>query len=451
MLAERECFLDESEADSDSMRAGARIREDFMRLLVVVCAALVLLTTGVEARAQEAGVIPGLANLFVGAELRTRAFWMENLSDLNDSGTTETTDEGVTESVDDDFGYIETRVRLTTEAEFAEGGVWLKLTVEGLGKWGQDTDGWENGIAEAVASFHNIGDSAWSAHLGRQYLHLGRGLLVSSNELEIEHDALLIVGEYLPWTIAVAGIKAVEGDAADLNVYLLDANWQPAESSLSGGAYVILLDDSREGTDREPLALGVRGGYDPDSGLALWGEFVYETGDNEALDKKAWALDLGATYMIDTSWNPTLKVNYVYATGDDNAEDGDDATFDPLFNYTRYGEAFSPDVSNIQIINAGVALQPSDLTTVSLDWFYYTQNEAAAMSMANPRITDPGVTAMTTGADDALGYELDLGVRHNYTEKVTASMIVALFVPGDAYGSDADDALEIKGTILVSF
>ena len=58
---------------------------------------------------------------------------------------------------------------------------------------------------------------------------------------------------------------------------------------------------------------------------------------------------------------------------------------------------------------------------------------------------------MTTGVDDALGQELDLGVRHNYTDKVTASMIVALFFPGDAYGADADDALEIKGTILVSF
>ncbi len=422
-----------------------------MRLLVVACAALVLLATGADSFAQSADVIPGVSNLFVGAELRTRAFWMENLTDLSNSGTTQTTDEGTTESVDDDYGYIETRVRLTTEAELTDGGVFLKLTFEGLGKWGADPEGWDTGVAEALVSFHSIGDSAWSAHLGRQYVHLGRGLLISSNELEIEHDAILIVGEYLPWTISVAGIKAVEGDADDLNIYLLDVDWNPVESTLSGGACVIVLDDSREGTDREPIAIGLRGGYDPDNGLALHGEFVYETGDNETLDKKAWALDLGVTYVLDTSWNPTLKVAYLYATGDENADDGDDEAFDPMFNYTRYGEAFSPDLSNIQIINAGVAIQPSDLTTVSLDWFYYTQNEAAAMSMANPRITDAGVTAMTTGADDELGYELDLGIRHNYTEKVTASMIVALFVPGDAYGSEADDALEIKGTILVSF
>jgi len=429
----------------------ARTREKFMRLLAVFCAALAALTVATGSPAQEAGVIPGVSNLFVGAELRTRAFWTENLSDLEDSGTTQTTDDGVAGLVDDDFGYIETRVRLTTEAEFTEGGVWLKLTFEGLGRWGQDDEGWDSNVVEALVSFHNIGDSAWSALLGRQYLHFGRGLLISANELEIEHDAILIVGEYLPWTISVAGIKAVEGDADDLNVYLVDVNWAPAESTLAGGGYVILLDDSRDDSDREPIAIGVRGGYDPDNGLAVWGEFVYETGDSEALDKKAWALDLGATYMIDTSWNPTLKVNYLYATGDDNAADANDETFDPLFNYTRYGEAFSPDLSNIQIINAGVAIQPSDRTTVSLDWFHYTQNEAAAMSMANPRITDAGVTAMTTGADDELGYELDLGVRHNYTDKVTASLVVALFVPGDAYVSDADDALEIKGTILVSF
>ena len=421
-----------------------------MRLLVVFCAALVLLTTGAQSPAQTAGLAPGVQNVFVGAELRTRAFWTENLSDLNDAGTTETTEDGSPVAVDDDSGYIEQRVDLTVEAELGDG-VFVKLTLRGLGDFGADSDGWNTGVTVAAVRFEHIRDSAWSASLGRQYLHFGRGLLISANELEIEHDALLLTGEYLPWTISVAGIKAVEGGADDLNLYLLDVDWHGADSPVSAGAYVIVLDDSRDDSDREPIALGLRGGYDPNNGLALWGEFVYETGDNAMLDKKAWALDLGATYMIDTSWSPTLRLNYVYATGDDNANDADDEAFDPLFNYTRYGEAFSPDVSNIQIITAGVAIQPSDLTTVSLDWFHYTQNEAAAMSMANPRITDPGVTAMTTGLDDDLGYELDLGVRHDYTEKVTASMIVAYFVPGDAYGSDADDALEIKGTILVSF
>jgi hypothetical protein len=421
-----------------------------MRPLVVVCAALVLLAAGSDGLAQTAGLAPGMGNLFIGAELRTRAFWTENLSDLNDSGMVETADDGTTRTVDDDFGYIEQRARLTAEAEFQEG-VFVRMTLECLGNWGQDAEGWKASGVEANVHLSNIGGSVWSATLGRQYLQFGRGLLISKNELEIEYDAVLVVGEYLPWTISAAGIKSVEDRAADLNIYLVDVNWAPAESPLSGGAYVILLDDSRVGTDREPIAIGVRGGYDPNNGLAMWGEFVYETGDNAMLSKQAWALDLGATYMFDISWSPTVKVNYLYATGDDNPEDGDDDAFDPLFNYTRYGEAFSPDLNNIQIINAGVAIRPSDVTTVTLDWFHYTQNEATAMSMANPRITDRGVTALTTGADDQLGYELDLGVTHDYTEKVTASMIVALFVPGDAYGADADDALEIKGTILVSF
>jgi len=421
-----------------------------MRQLVVICAALVVLTAGTAGFAQTAGLSPGVSNLFVGAELRTRAFWTENLADLSDSGTMETADDGTTRAVDDDFGFIEQRVRLTVEAELGDG-VFVRTTIEGFGEWGRDADGWEADIAEAVIQLTNIRGSAWSANLGRQLLEFGRGFLLSANELEIEHDGILLAGEYLPWSVALAAVKAVEGGSDDLNLYLLDVGWDPGESPLSGGAYVIVLDDSRGGMDREPLVIGVRGGYDPDNGLALWGELAYEAGDAATLDKQAWALDLGATYSLDTSWSPTLTVNFVSASGDSDAADGDDETFDPLFNYTRYGEAFSPDVSNIQIINAGVAIQPSDLTTVTLDWFYYTQNEAAAISMANPRITDAGVTALTSGADDELGYELDLGVRHNYTEKVTASMIVALFVPGDAYGADADDALEIKGTILVSF
>jgi hypothetical protein len=420
-----------------------------MRLLVVVCAAAVLVGVYADAFAQEAGVIPGVSNLFIGAELRTRAFWTENHRDLNDNGAI---DPETGEMVDDDYGFIEERLRLTTEAELTDGGVWLKITFEGRGNWGEDDEDWTTRAVEGYVAFRNIGDSAWSAVAGRQYLHFGRGLLISANELELEHDAIVVIGDYLPWKVSIAGIKAVEGDADDLNVYLADVNWAPDDSVFSAGGYVIMLDDSRDDSDREPLAIGVRGGYDPSNGLAVWGEFAYETGDNESLSKQAWALDLAASYAIDTTWNPTVRVAYLYATGDEDAEDGDDEAFDPLFNYTRYGEAFAPDLSNIQIINAGVAIQPSDRTTVSLDWYHYTQNEASVMSMANPRIIgDLGVTALTTGLDDELGQELDLGVSHNYTDKVTASMIVALFFPGDAYGADADDALEIKGTILVSF
>jgi hypothetical protein len=73
------------------------------------------------------------------------------------------------------------------------------------------------------------------------------------------------------------------------------------------------------------------------------------------------------------------------------------------------------------------------------------------MVMGNMDLDNPGVSALTTGADDQLGSEVDLGVVHTYTDSVTTSLIFSYFFPGDAYGTEADDALEIRGEILVSF
>jgi hypothetical protein len=46
---------------------------------------------------------------------------------------------------------------------------------------------------------------------------------------------------------------------------------------------------------------------------------------------------------------------------------------------------------------------------------------------------------------------VDVSVSYEYTDGVKAQVLLAYFMPGDAYGTDDDDALEIRGEIFVSF
>jgi hypothetical protein len=79
------------------------------------------------------------------------------------------------------------------------------------------------------------------------------------------------------------------------------------------------------------------------------------------------------------------------------------------------------------------------------------QDEKVAAIVGNPLLTDPGIMKSTTGLDANIGDEVDVSATFNYTDGVKAQVLLAYFMPGDAYGAEDDDALEIRGEILVSF
>ena len=130
---------------------------------------------------------------------------------------------------------------------------------------------------------------------------------------------------------------------------------------------------------------------------------------------------------------------------------GDFEGFQPLGQYRYYGHALSPRMSNIHIFNASASIQPHELWNVAVDYYHYMQDEKMAGIVGNPLLTDPGIMKSTTGLDDSIGDEVDVSVSYEYTDGVKAQVLLAYFMPGDAYGTDDDDALEIRGEIFVSF
>jgi hypothetical protein len=281
-------------------------------------------------------------------------------------------------------------------------------------------------------------------------LPLGRGFLFSDRDHYWIFDGLMVEADYNPFMVKAGWIREDDQGKDDRDIYWVDVDYAKAEAPFTiGGTVATRLDGP---TDYQPTVLEGRATYKATDAINIFGDFAYEMGDSAGnLDKKAWAAEVGGQYKIDVNWSPTIRAMYTYASGDDDPLDDEDADYDPWFNYTYYGYAYSPALTNIQIINLGLDLQPTEFTKVFADYYYYLQVEKAMMVMGNLNLENPGVTAMTNGTDDSLGSEFDLGVKHTYTDSVTTSLIFSYFLPGDAYGDGADDALEIRGEILVSF
>jgi len=396
-----------------------------------------------------------LNNMLVSGELRTRVYYQENLTDPNGPA-------------DDDFGRIEQRIRLTHNAELTDG-VYVVLTGEATGLWGSQENGFSSesadgtgDIPEGYVNFQDIRASDWSAKVGRQHMNFGRGFLISDNEKEVSYDAIRVTGEFPTWTVNLAAamlqeaqtLGSIRNSAAvndtDWGLFVLDVGWRDENVLPLGlGAYVIYASDEKS-KNREPLVFGARADYTGET-WGLWGEVAYETGDWGKQNLDAIAVDVGASLSLATTWSPKLKVAYTYASGDSEPYSGDYGSFEPLGQYRYYGHALSPRMSNIHIFNFSASVQPNDLWNLAIDYYHYMQDEKVAGLVGNPLLTDPGIMRLTTGLDDNIGDEVDVSATYEYTDDVKAQILLAYFMPGDAYGADDDDALEIRGEILVSF
>ncbi len=391
------------------------------------------------------GAFAERVNMMVTGELRTWAFSIDDM-DLDSSA-------------EDDYAWFESRIQVDFDSELTDG-VSVGVTGEGKGVWGDNpaaitaaTSNGEGDVPRAFVKLADMKNTSWSLTLGRQFLNFGRGFLISANEKEVSYDGALLVGDYAPWAVSLVGVELVETLATkdDVALYMIDVTYAEEEVAYTLGGYAIFLDDSSV-ADYNPTSLGVRGSYDASPALDLQGEITYQIGDSGALDKEALALDLGATYDVDAAWMPQFKLNYLFATGDDNALDGDDKAFDPLGQYNYYGYALSPLLTNIHIINASVAVRPngSEFWQLMLDYYHYTQDEKAVAAIGNSLLTNSGISVATNGTNDEIGAEVDLSLAYDYTEGVKAMVTLAYFMPGDAYSSD-DEALEVRGELLVSF
>ncbi|HUI06840.1 MAG TPA: hypothetical protein VL486_07520, partial [Verrucomicrobiae bacterium] len=134
-------------------------------------------------------------NIRLSGDIRIRGYFLANAgSDL------------AGDQVQGDASFISQRTRVSVEADL-EDHVLVVVTLKAEGEWGDDNatstdagagsgqpDGsinrrWDVGVTEAYVQFNELFYTAATLKLGRQYLHYGRGLIISSVEQEYNYDA----------------------------------------------------------------------------------------------------------------------------------------------------------------------------------------------------------------------------------------------------------------------
>lgn len=198
--------------------------------------------------------------------------------------------------------------------------------------------------------------------------------------------------------------------------------------------------------------LGVRA--DAKAGMIdATGELAYQLGDSakveagKGADISAFALALKAGVTLPAPMSPRVGVEYDMASGDDNAADGDDGTFNNLFptNHDKYGYMDLVGWQNMNDIRLSISAKPTPATAVSLDYHIFSLAEkndnwyrASGVALRKP-------TEMT---GDSIGSELDLWGSIMVMEKLKIDGAIAFFMPGDVVAPDDNSTwFYLQGTV----
>lgn len=425
-------------------------------------------------------------NIRLSGDIRIRGYY------LNQAGT-----DIAGKQADGDSAFIAQRTRVSVEADL-EDHVLVVVTLKAEGKWGdgnntstdagagsEQTDGsinrrWDVGVTEAYVQFNELFYTAATLKLGRQYLHYGRGLIISSTEQEYNYDAARLVLDYYPLTIDLVGAQLVNnqafsptgshGGSADL--LFVNARYEMSDSAIKDiEAYFGWVAQGESGPigaapavsrvppitgAASPMIIGLRSDMNLTEGLQTWVEGAFEWGaDGTAGDQSigAFLANIGGRYTLkDVQWVPVLNGNYIFASGGGKHNSG---IFRPWFDYADgyNGYLFAPSLSNIHIFNLGASIKPYENTTLSLQAYYYLKadNDSPAGSNRNVDFGGLGYTANANSTE--LGWELDTILGYDYSKDVRIQLVYGMFIPEGAFENSGSSSVahEVRGEVNVKF
>lgn len=410
-------------------------------------------------------------NIRLSGDIRIRGYYVAN-----------TAGSGVSQNnIQDQF--ISQRTRVSVEADL-EDNILIVVTLKAEGLWGQDnqTDDviegsgagvgsggddyyainrrWDLGVTEAYVQFNEMFYAPLTLKIGRQYLHYGRGLIISSFENEYNFDAVRAVLDYYPLTIDVVlgrlGENTLFGfpnSANDVNLLFVNARYEFTDSLLKNVeayfGYIINNSDSMGRPSRvppigfdsagSPMIVGLRSDFNVTENLEMWAEGAYEFGSATAGDNiSAWLANVGGRLTLkDMEWTPAFNFNYIFASG--GGSDGHN-NFRPWFDYVDgyNGYLFMPLLSNIHIFNLGASIKPSENTSFSIQGYYYMKaDKNNPFASGSNRNVDFGGLGWVSGNNSReLGWEIDAIFGYDYSKDVRFQIVYAAFIPENAMHSD---------------
>lgn len=271
-------------------------------------------------------------------------------------------------------------------------------------------------VQEAYVMAHRVAGSPFTVQIGRQRFRDSREWFFDEYL-----DAARVSATVGAWSMEAAvadGILAGPVAGRDRK----DKRHQIASltRALGGRGKVsgfLVRRDDRGPADDDPLWLGGTFDVKSDGGSRLWALGAARRGHRGATTLGGWAMDAGATYaMPDLTGQPSITAGYARASGDAVSGDGRDTTFRQtdlednsarmggLRRLTYYGELFDPELSNLQVLTAGLGLRPARTVGVDFVWHTYVQ------SVLKDSIPSSAFDLDATEASGLLGHEFDTAV-----------------------------------------
>jgi hypothetical protein len=242
---------------------------------------------------------------------------------------------------------------------------------------------------------------------------------------------------------AYATLKNIENHTLDLYLMILrdGGNYYADFGNETLGNENISADKMEEAMYLYTYGARLKGA---NAGFDYTAEFVFQAGEiatsQQDYDIDAWAYALTGGYTVaGNSMGLRVGAEYLFASGDDDTDDGDIRTFTNLFP-TNHGHMGSMDLQAWRNMNAwslNASVKPNERTFVKVAYWDFELDEAEdGWYGAGDWLTTPGGLRAPTGDDQDLGEEIDITVKYKYNEAVNLEGGVSFFYPGQRIETD---------------
>ena len=229
------------------------------------------------------------------------------------------------------------------------------------------------------------------------------------------------------------------------------ASWYPDPDNAIT-AWWLKRSDADVVRNREPVWWGLRYRGELKRRLHPWLELAVMRGQDKGRSLRAWALDVGATFIArDLRFRPAATLAYAHGSGDRARGDGVDNRFRQtgyqdnvdrfggIASFSYYGTILDPELSNISLWTVGLGVRPTPRSSVDLVYHKYAQDHPDDAVKGSDLIDPP---ARPNGFSTNLGWALDLIVGlPRLWERIDLTFILAWFNPGEAFTPWQENAL----------
>lgn len=312
-----------------------------------------------------------------------------------------------------------------------------------LGSYLSNNDGLETGPfdkdrVDLQQGFFDLNYEAVTVRFGRQEFSLGSSRLISVREgqnVRRAFDGMRVMLKSNILDLDVFGLEEVKVSQNSFDdygnpkekVWGINSKWSfnPTKAEF----YYIGL-NRRNAAYQQMIATEIRHSvgtrlFDNRAGWDWNFEGIYQTGSFGNLTINAWtAASITGFTFNSLKWKPRLGLSANIASGDDNPNDKELNTFNPLYpNLSYFEDAAILAPENFYNFNPSISIKPTESVQISVDWNFFwrlSKNDAVYVSGLNPltQTLDVGghfVThALTGNVDWKINKHLGLGLSYSH-------------------------------------